>query len=217
MLLNQITPVIDSQLDHSQAGFRYGPDEQIYALHECLRLRRGRPTFCAFIDVKNAFGTCWVNAALSKLHRGGVQGQLWKVVADLCTQGRSSVRVHGGLSSFGFDSGLGQGRVLSPLLFNIVVNGAAAAIRRSCPGVSLGPEPDAPRVSTLLYADDLCILAETPEELQRALDSLSEWARAWRFEFAAGEDKSAVMIVGGRPPSMQPFRLGPLELPFVTS
>ena len=116
--------------------------------------------------------------------------QLWRVIADLCTEGRSSVRVNGGLSSFGLDSSLGQGSVLSPLLFNLVVNGAAAAIKRSCPGVSLGVEPGAPNVSTLLYADDLCILAETQEELQRALDSLSEWARAWRFEFSAGEKKT---------------------------
>lgn len=147
---------------------------------------------------------------------GGIKGQLWKVVADLCTQGRSSVRVHGGLSSFGFDSGLGQGRALSPLLFNLADNGAAAAVKRNCSGVSLGTEPGAPKVSTLLYADDLCILAETPEQLQRALHSLSEWAGAWRFEFSAGEDKSAVMVVGGRGPSLQPFRLGSLELPFVT-
>ena len=56
------------------------------------------------------------------------------------------------------------------------MNGAAAAVQRVCRGVPFGSEPDAPRVSTLLYADDLAILAESPEELQAALDALASWA-----------------------------------------
>ena len=47
MLLQRIAPAVEPQLDHGQAGFRWGADEQIYALHETLRLRRRRPTFCA--------------------------------------------------------------------------------------------------------------------------------------------------------------------------
>ena len=139
------------------------------------------------------------------------------MIADLCSNGRSCVNAYGGLSSFGADSGLGQGRVLSPLLFNLVMNGAAAAVRRLCQGVRLGPDSDAPRVTTLLYADDLAILADSPEELQRALDALSAWDRDYGFTFSAGPDKSAVMIFHGRHQHLPPFRLGGLELPFVSS
>ena len=71
------------------------------------------------------------------------------------------MKTYEGLSSAASDCGLGQGRVLSPILFNLVMNGAAAAVQRVCPGVRLGLDPRVPWASTLLYADDLVILAES--------------------------------------------------------
>ena len=217
MILQRISPVVDPQLDSTQAGFRWGSDEHAYVLGETLRLRPHCRTFCAFVDLKNAFGTCWIDAALCKLHRAGVSGSLWKLIADFCSNGRSCVSAYGGLSHFGSDSGLGQGRVLSPLLFNLVMNGAAVAVQRTCQGVRIGQEPGGPRVTTLLYADDLVILAETPEELQTALDALAAWARDYGFSFSAGPEKSAVMVFHGRHQQLPPFKLGGLNLPFVSS
>ena len=217
LILSRIGPIIDSRLDPCQAGFRLGSDEQAYVLQECLRLRQNSKTFCAFVDLENAFGSCRIDAALWRLNRGGVHGLLWKVIADLVRGGRSRVKAHGGLSGAGPDSGLGQGRVLSPLLFNLVMNGAAAAVQRACNGVKLGPEPWAPRITTLLYADDMVILAESPEELQRALDALSDWARRWRFSFSAGHETSAVLVSHARHTNLPSFNLGGIPLPVVDS
>eukprot|EP00973_Karenia_brevis_P088077 12213386-Karenia_brevis.AAC.1 len=74
-----------------------------------------------------------------------------------------------------------QGRVLSPLLFNILINEVTAAIRRINPGVFLGPDTSAPRIPILLYADDMAILSESPTDLQSAIDAVEVWARQWRF------------------------------------
>ena len=97
------------------------------------------------------------------------------------------------------------------------MNGAAAAVQRYCRGVQLGQEPNAPRVTTLLYADDMVILAETPEELQSALDAVARWAQDYGFSFNAGPEKSAVMVFHGRHQHLPPFKLGNLDLPFVSS
>ena len=71
-------------------------------------------------------------------------------------------------------------------------------------------------MTLLLYADDLLILAELPEELQRALCAVAAWGRIWRFSFAGGPDKSAVLCF--RPPRVMPapLRLGHVLLPFVS-
>ena len=50
----------------------------------------------------------------------------------------------------------------------------------------------------LLYADDLVILAECQEDLQRAFDALGDWAATWHFSFGIGPEKSAVLPVGTR-------------------
>ena len=215
MLLNRISPVVEPQLDNGQAGFRWGAEEQTYVLKETLHLRQRATTFCAFIDLKNAFGTCWVDAALCRLYRAGITGDIWKLICDMCTNCQSCIQVHGGTSAFGDNSGLGQGRVLSPLLFNVVINSAAAAIKRACPGVSLGRGHGSPNVTTLMYADDIVILAETAADLQRALDALSDWASRWRCSFCAGPDKSAVLVVNRRAPSQHDFKLGDSTLPIV--
>ena len=76
-------------------------------------------------------------------------------------------------------------------------------------------QPNSPRVTVLLYADDLVIFADTQAELQRALDAVASWGAKWRFAFGAGEDKSAVMVVNPGRSLPTPFHLGELHLPFV--
>ena len=71
-------------------------------------------------------------------------------------------------------------------------------MRAVCPGVALGPGPSAPRVTLLLYADDLVILADDAATLQRALDAIGNWGARWRFSFGIGPEKTAVMLVGSR-------------------
>ena len=36
----------------------------VYSLVDALRLRRETHTFCAFVDIRKAFDTCWVEATL---------------------------------------------------------------------------------------------------------------------------------------------------------
>ena len=75
------------------------------------------------------------------------------------------------LKSIFFDSliGLKQGEVLSPLLFSLFVEDLEMFIlnRDSC-GITL----EEITVNLLLFADDMVILAETPEDLQKSLNSL---------------------------------------------
>ena len=159
----------------------------------------------------------WRDAALLKLARVGVDGSVWAFVDDLISHRVCRARVNGQLSCCWADAtGVGQGAVLSPLLFNLVINGLAAAVRRVHGGVAVGLGADAPRVSTLLYADDLVILADTPEQLQRALDAAYQWARQWRFTFGVRPTKSAVLCV--HPPRRMPppLRLGDDVIPYVT-
>ena len=46
----------------------------------------------------------------------------------------------------------------------------------------------------LLYADDIVLLGESPEELQKMLDRMGQYAEEWKFSFNAS--KSKTMVVG---------------------
>ena len=216
LLVNRFGTAVYASMDPAQAGFRWGADLQAYTLAEVLHLRGRARTFCAFVDIRKAFDVTWRDAVLLRLHRAGVDGAAWALIADLLSGPRAAALAHGTLSRPWVDTnGVRQGSVLSTILFNLVIDSLAPCIRRACPGVALGPSPGAPRCTLLLYADDLVILAETPQALQAALEAISRWARLWRFTFGIGPSKSAVLIVN--PPRVlpEPFLLAGSALPFV--
>ena len=95
LLLARLLPVVDPQLDESQAGFRFGAEEHVYTLAETLRVRRGRRTFCAFVDVRKAFDIVWRDAVLLKLAEMGVAGGTWAVIVDLLTDTTARAVVNG--------------------------------------------------------------------------------------------------------------------------
>ena len=200
LLLKRLHPRLNPLIDESQAGFRWGAEEQqIYTLAETLRLRAGTRTFCAFVDVRKAFDVAWRDAVLVKLAVAGVAGSTWRVLDDFLSSTSARVLVNGHLSEPWTESaGVRQGSVLGPLLFNILFDGISEAVRAACPGVAFGRDIHAPRVTVLLYADDLVVLAENQRDLQRALDAIGAWGARWRFSFGIGPEKTAVFVVGYR-------------------
>src|SRR6478609_2136328 len=55
------------------------------------------------------------------------------------------------------------------------------------------------RLGTLLYADDIVLLAEDARSLQRMLDTVTNYVRKWRFEL--NPKKSQVVVFTKKQPS----------------
>ena len=211
LVLKRLLPHIAPQIDETQAGFRWGAEEQVYTLAETLRLRRRKRTFCGFVDVRKAFDVAWRNAVLVKLAEAGITGSMWKVLDDLLTGTSARVVVNGLLSQpWAETAGVRQGSVLGPLLFTILFDSISATVLRACPGVALGG-PGTPKVTLLLYADDLVVLADS---VQHALDAIGAWGARWRFSFGIGPDKTAVLVVGCRTRNFN-FTLNDVPVPVV--
>ena len=96
------------------------------------------------------------------------------------------------------DSGIAQGRVLSPLLFNLV-DTLASDGRRLAPGAHLSCYHG---FLEQLYADDLVLVADCEHDLQVSCDVVPAWAREWCFTFGVVPTKSAVMVFGRGVPSL---------------
>ena len=70
--------------------------------------------------------------------------------------------------------GLKQGCTLSTLLFNLYVNDLVIKINSLDAGIDIGGE----KVSILLYADDVVLVASSEGELQALLQELNIWCQS---------------------------------------
>lgn len=106
-----------------------------------------------------------------------------------------------------------QGSLLSPLLFNVFVNDFVA---HTTPCTA---RTGSLRTPVILYADDIVLLATSPQELQAMLDAAHNWACTWRLHFATGSTKSAVLVVlparRRRVEVLPTFLIGLAEVPVV--
>ena len=165
----------------------------VSSLLDVLSQRRSALTFVAFVDLQKAFDTAWVEGTLVRLHEVGVTGQMWHLMSHFLRDTQSQVRVGASLSAPWQDSGIAQGRVLSPLLFNLLINSLASDVRQLAPGIRLLSHH---RFSDQLHADDLVVVADCKHDLQVSCDVVAAWARKWRFKFGVGPTKSAAMVFG---------------------
>ena len=138
MVNSRIAPCISPHLHQCQGGFRWGADVMVPgSLIDVLHMRSATHTFVAFVDIFKAFDTSWVETTMVELFSMGFHGRMWALIAHFVYGTFSQVKTDSNLSEPWQDSGIAQGRVLSPLFFNILVDGLARAVHDACPGVSL--------------------------------------------------------------------------------
>src|SRR5664279_2582017 len=127
-------------------------------------LEKKRDLWMAFLDLEKAFDRVPREVVWWALRRLGVEEWLVTIIKVMYTGVTTAVRMKNGESTgFEVKVGVHQGSVLNPLLFIIVLE-------------SLSKEFSAGLPWELLYADDLCLIAETEEEL---MEKLSVGKRVW--------------------------------------
>ena len=133
--------------------------------------------FAAFIDLKKCFDFIDRDMMLYKLLLNNINGKLYSSIKSVYHSSESCVRLNGKLTSwFSCKTGVKQGDNLSPTLFSIFINDFVSEINNLNFGIDLNGKS----LSTLLYADDIVLLAKSPEDLQRMLDTLHAWCKRWR-------------------------------------
>ncbi|KAK6032379.1 reverse transcriptase [Ostertagia ostertagi] len=117
----------------------------------------------------------------------------------------SCIRVKDDVSEeFPVSAGVRQGDVISPTLFNVVMDAVMRKTFNGRQGVQYG---EGGFLTDLMFADDSAIFAETDEEATNIMCSLSEIAQSYGLKINA--EKTKVMTSDGSPASV---RLGSVAL-----
>ena len=150
----------------------------------------------AFLDVKKAFDTVWHDGLLLKLSSFGFPRYIWTIVHNLYRRSTSSVLWNSTISrSFKLRQGVRQGAILSPLLYSIFVDDLLHQL--SCS--NLGTSINGCYCGSPMFADDLALIADSPEELQSMINIVHNYSTAWRYHLNA--HKSAILVIGESPAS----------------
>lgn len=156
---------------------------------ETGKLKR-QSTFVAFIESKKAYDKIQRPVLWYKLRQLGIGGRFYQALRSIYNKTRYRVRVNGfNTDWFDVECGLKQGCLLSPALFNLYINDLVAEIKSLHMGVRL----DNDLLCILLYADDVALLAENEEDLQRMLDVLQSHAWCSRWQLHINCEKSRVV------------------------
>ncbi|KAG0713639.1 Pikachurin [Chionoecetes opilio] len=184
LLLTQIRSHLLKHQRPQQSGFTPGKSttDRILALRVLVERRREfrQGMLAAYVDLKKAFDSVHRESLWDLLRLRGIPARTIGLMTGLYSGTESAVKCGGGVSSFfPVNTGVRQGCVLAPSLFNACMDWVLdKVVDQSDCGASVGNT----KITDLVFADDAVIFAESLEVLVMALEALHEEAKPLGLE-----------------------------------
>jgi len=202
--------------DNLQFGYkkRNSTSHAIYTVRKCIDYFRSNNSnlFVAFLDCTKGFDRVSHDGIFIKMIEREIPLCWIRILVYWYSNLISSCKWQNAFSDFfSVASGVRQGGVLSAKIFAIYMDGLVLALRNTKYGCHIADI----FIASVLYADDLCLLAPTREAMQILLDTCSEYAEYWCIKY--NDKKSKLMFFGKKPESFTcaPVYLNNNKLDFV--
>ena len=180
----------DHIVHDEQAGYQKNRStiENLFIIDQCLRISRktNRKIFVTFMDISKAFDRAWRDGILAKLSEIGIKGKLLRIIKSFYTDTFSIARVNGGFSrKFETTAGVLQESLLSPTLFTLLLNDLVKEVDNT-KGFSLFGQ----NYKILLFADDIALISESQDDMQKMITACQKYGQRWRFKFSFEKTKT---------------------------
>ena len=199
---------------NNQSGFRaaHSSLDALTRLEFSAREAILMKNYCVavFLDIEKAFDSVWHHGLLIKIKNTGLTGHLAKFIQNFISLRKINVKLGSSISSsFPLYSGVPQGSVLSPTLFNIFINDLFSNIP--------------PDIQSSLYADDGAIwitdssLTNACHKIQCALDSVEKWSHLWGLKIDVTKKPHAIIFSTKRHNNLPNLSLNNTIIPYEKS
>ena len=181
-------------LSPSQLGFLAGnrtSDAHIilYNLINDYCHKRGLKLYGCFVDFSKAFDSIPRDKMFKKLLDIGITGKFYNIIKFIYEGDQICLKINDSITpAIRTMMGVRQGCVLSPLLFNIFMADFSRTLSSDV-GVHI---TDNDRINCILWADDIILLSETEEGLNKLLSQLKLYSD--QNQLKVNTDKTKCMI-----------------------
>ena len=193
-----------------QIGFKKKsrPADHLFVLKSLIDSyhNAGKKVYACFVDFQKAFDCVWRIGLIYKLIKSGMSKDLVKLIQNMYERTSQSLKINQGITKpFKTYRGVRQGCILSPRLFNLFINDLPDIFNEDCHPVKIGDEH---KLNCLMYADDLIILSESAQGLQKSLDKLKTYTDNWDLKLNLKKTRIMIFRRGG-PKCTTQFFFGP--------
>ena len=155
-----------------------------------------------FYDLASVFDHVEFSVLLEELFQAGIRGKCWRLLRNWYSNLVSQVKLGAYISRpFNVSRGIRQGSVLSPTLFNLVLDPLLSALRQrnlslSINGLYLG---------AFSHTDDICTCATNIEDVCKQVSIVDTFTKSRGLKLCP--EKCALLISGNTQPDIKVSQL----------
>ena len=192
MVKNRLLWALKDLEDDIQTGFKrnFNAYDSIIKIEASIRRSLLVNSYCiaVFFDIEKAYDTLNIQELIKKISESNIKGRLLKYLINFLTNRCFKVKINEETSEIKtLKCGIPQGTILSPPLFNLMLNDIKREINEN---------------NITIYADDICIW-ESNENIEEAFNSIQQkvnkiinWMNLNGFKIS--KDKTKYMIFTNR-------------------